>query len=150
MNTMTIALKNAGLTVPVNKRVWLWLKDHPSKTVLEIKNGLGEASDKPIYNAMHDLAARGMVSVTKVKPLRHANEPGPSLVNKYTTLGSEFELLPKRKTPPTVVAKHVASTPTPVTQKEPEKVVGKFAINIENMTLADARALYLQLKEFFG
>ena len=81
---------------------------------------------------------------TPASTYRRSNK-GRTFVNLYTAMGAEFELLPKRKTPPVVVAKHFADTPVP----EPEKVVGKFAINVENMTLRDAKALYLQLKAIF-
>jgi len=144
---MTIAMKNAGLSVPLNKRIWLWLKDHPGKAATELEVALGERRSGYVSSALNDLFQRGMVTCVKTRgsAYRHSNK-GRTFVNLYTAVGTEYELLPKRKTPPAAPAKHFADTPVPA----PEKVVGKSEINIENMTLTDARALYMRLKEFFG
>lgn len=148
MNTMTAAIKSAGLAVPINKRVWLWLKDHPNKTAGEIACALGIAREANVPGTLNDLASRGMV-VSTIVPRAHNVRRGPALVKAYSTRGAEFELLPRRKKTPTAPAKHFADTPVPKPAPEPEKVVGKFAINVENMTLRDAKALYMQLKEIF-
>jgi len=151
MTTMNLAIKNTLLLPPLNKRIWLWLKDHPNKTAREVASALGELRSGHVSNAMHDLLVRDMVSVSIVNASVYSRslkpKPGSKFVGVYAALGREFELLPKRKTQSTVVAKHVANTPVP---PEPEKPVAKFAINIENMTLSEARALYFKLQEFFG
>jgi len=145
MNTMTTAIKSAGLAVPANKRVWLWLKDHPNKTAGEIACALGIARESNVPGVLNDLVSRGM-AVSAVVPRAPNVRRGPAFVKAYCARGAEFELLPRRKKTPTAPAKHFADTPVPA----PEKVVGKSEINIENMTLTDARALYMRLKEFFG
>ena len=146
MTAMTEAIKSAGLAVPVNKRVWLWLKDHPNKTAGEISCALGVPREGNIPGVLNDLLSRGMVVSTMVPRAPNVLR-GPAFVKSYSTRGARFELLPRRKIPLTSPAKHFADTPTPA--PEPEKVVGKFAINVENMTLRDAKALYLQLKAIF-
>jgi len=151
MTTMNLAIKNALLLPPLNKRIWLWLKDHPNKTAREIELAIGETRPGHVSNAVSDLHSRGMLSACAVNqsvyPHGRKTNRGRSFVNVYTALGSEFELLPRPKTPSKVIAKHTANTPVPPTQEKP---VEKFAINIENMTLNEARTLYLKLKEFFG
>lgn len=151
MTTMNLAIKNTLLLPPLNKRIWLWLKDHPNKTAREIELALGETRPGHVSNSVSDLHTRGMVSARAVNnsvyPHGRKTNRGRSLVNVYSALGSEFELLPRPKAPSKIIAKHTASTPLP---PEPEKPVAKFAINIESLTLSDARALYLKLKEFFG
>jgi hypothetical protein len=151
MTTMNLAIKNTLSVPPLNKRIWLWLKDHPNKTAREIELAIGETRPGHVSNSVSDLYTRGMVSARAVNnsvyPNARKTNRGRSFVNVYAALGSEFELLPRPKTPSKVIAKHTANTPVP---SEPEKPVAKFAINIENMTLSEARALYLKLKEFFG
>lgn len=151
MTTMLLALKNAQLAVPLNKRIWLWLKDHPDKTCPELEKALGESRSGHVSNALHDLICRGMISKRGVAPRSHpTRRRGRQLINAYSALGAEFDLLPKRRTDlPEVIAKHAASTPVPHAPPAPEKPVGKFAIDIENMTLSEAHALYLKLQEFF-
>jgi hypothetical protein len=146
MTNMQLALKKAGASVPLTKRVWLWLKDHPGKTAAEIAVALGEARAGHVSNALFGLKSRGMVSAENAQARSRYNRG----VCVYTALGKEYELLPVRNfsAPP---AKHFANTPVPEAAKLPaEKPVGEFAINVENMTLADARVLYAQLKEIFG
>jgi hypothetical protein len=145
---MTSAIKSAGFAVPANKRVWLWLKDHPGKTAGEIRRALGTGGNTNIPGILNDMGSRGMVSVSLIPRAKNVRM-GRLMVNSYVALGAEFELLPRRKKgAPVVIAKHTASTPPPA--PEAEKPVAKFAINIENTTLHDARALYTQLAEFFG
>lgn len=140
MTTMTDALKKVGVTVPHNKRVWNWLKDHPGKTVKEISAALNIPT-AVLYTVVGDMVNRKMLEVGKEHLIRKIGAFGPHKINTYRVVGKEFELLPvpKRKRVETV-------TPPPV-KIEPVK---SKKIDVDNMSVSEARELYDQLKKIFG
>ena len=151
MNQLTMAMKQAGVALPPqNKRIWLWLKDHPSKTTKELSSALNMPLGI-VSTLVSDMYKRGMVSVVRVPTTtRHGS------VGRYSTIGREFELLPKVK-----VKAKPALAPVPVSQpvvekQEPVKVIPKdepaptAAHILETMSVKQAYELYVSLHEMFG
>ena len=144
MTTMTEALKKVGVTVPHNKRIWLWLKDHPGKTAKEISAALNIPMTI-VYTVAGDMHKRKMLKIEKQVLSYNRGKFGPPEVNIYTALGKEFELLPmpKRKKPVTYVKRPEPFPVKPIPEK-PKK------FNVEDMSVSEARELYDQLKKIFG
>lgn len=151
MNTqLQQALSAAGLAIPLNRRVWTWLKDHPEKSSRDIGVALnvtpGDTS-AVLANMYH----RGMVSRYE-RPTR--NRVGSKTEYCYSALGKTFELLPLPKTPkpsttPPMVPMITVPPATPG-YTVPVEMLNAPKINIDNMKLSEARALYDQLKQVFG
>jgi hypothetical protein len=133
MNTITAALKNAGVPVPpLAKRIWLWLKDHPNKTSREVSTALN-AVHSQVATLTNQMYKRGMLEkITGGDMLR------------WKTCIPEYERLPIRKAS-APIAKATCITVPPNFPK-----VLANAVDIEALTLREARALYNQLKEYFA
>lgn len=58
--TMTTALQEAGITLPVNRRIWMWLKDHPRLAAGDLAKTLGIDNQKASAG-LDDLYRRSMV-----------------------------------------------------------------------------------------
>ena len=174
-NTMTAALVSAGFpAVPLNKRVWLWLRDHPGKTCREISTATGAlAGDVSV--ALLDLHRRKMVARNKTKR-RAVNGTRMSLF-EYTTCIREYELLPRpteergvgrapsatacaaiEKTAPDIRILEKTLEPKPPQEQVPADTL-KFRrelpywpqpINIKDLPLSEALRLYGELKAVFG
>lgn len=141
MGNVTDALKTAGVKVPpLNKRVWLWLHDHPNKTYTEI----GAAINEPPSNVSGTLSAmqkRGMVQGAR-EYMRGTNR----LVTRYCTLGKSFALkplpTPKLEAEPKVEVQVAAELP-----KMPPEAVAKSLL--DTLSVKEAFALYQELRAMF-
>jgi len=135
MTVLKDALETAGIRVRLNKRVWLWLKDHPGKTAKEIALALHEDT-KAVSTRLTQMEQRHMVQS------KHAHHKGTSYrgIKEYTALGNTFEVLPIATTPLRVQPYKIHDLVIIPTQKER---------NIDDLTIAEARALYEQLKRMF-
>ena len=144
MNSITQALKTAGAVIPpLNKRVWLWLKDHPGKSAKEIAIAI-QAKHGDVSSTLGNLAKRRMVTVTQDLHLHRAQ------TLRYTTCIREYELLPlpmtKKATPPPVQPKPrpepAPAAPMPPTPKPLMEV-------LENYTLKELRVVRDGLNHLF-
>lgn len=144
MTTMTEALKKVGVTVSHNKRIWLWLKDHPGKTAKEIAAALN-IPITVVYTVTGDMQKRKMLEVSKLTLSYNRGKLGPKEINTYTAVGREFELLPmpKRKEPVTQT-KSVDLVPFKPVPEKPKK------LDVQQMSVAEAKELYDQLRNIFG
>lgn len=151
MNTMAPQLKAAGVALPPLKfRIWNWLKDHPEKTCLEIKAGLGISYEPG--QALIELERGGVVKVysgvnrlTNYKIKRYSVVNSKEFVN--VTLGDIAAMKPKApvlaSVPQTV---HKEAVPT--AKADAPQVI--TMANLDNLTIGEARALYMKLKEMFS
>lgn len=57
---MTDAMRAAGLTLPLNRRVWMWLKDHPKLAAADVAKVL-TIDVAAATGALDDLRSRDMV-----------------------------------------------------------------------------------------
>lgn len=135
MNTITAALKNAGVAVPpLSKRIWLWLKDHPNKTSREICTALN-ASHSQVATLTNQMYKRGMLS-----------KGSADGVLNWKTCIPEYERLPLRKEGAPIAKATSLTLPPPVAPS----MQTRYNFDIEKLTLEDARAIYTQLKKLFG
>jgi DNA-binding MarR family transcriptional regulator len=89
MNAISTALKTSGVKLPpTNKRIWLWLHDHPGRTAKEVANAIGVANSTT-SSQLGSMVSRGMVTAVSEK---HPHRDIQLL--RYTTCIREFELLP--------------------------------------------------------
>jgi hypothetical protein len=127
MNTVTAALRTAGIQIPpLNKRVWLWLKDHPNKSAKEVANAIGVGVTS-VASACSNMSGRGMLIEGQV-PSRAPR--GSRTVAAYTVKYRDFELLhaPPKNRPIRVLA--LAPTPQlplPFQAREPAPVAPPVA-----------------------
>lgn len=107
-NQITEAFKSAGLQpvkIPANKRVWLWLRDHPNKTYKEVAAALGMEQTRASA-VLHELKKRGMLVIVGdiSKGMRHGrNGQSDKKIQRFSCKHKEWELLPmavKKKQPP--------------------------------------------------
>ena len=142
MSDMKTALASAGIKVPANKRIWLWLRDHPGKTYREVAAGV-KCSPVNASGLLSNMAQRGMVSC-QIEPVRGRNQT----IGRYTVIGDEFELLPLPKanpvapTAPAQPAKATAAMPDPMAFN-PERFLAK-------LTLSELRAVHAFTVGLFG
>lgn len=146
MNSITEAMKKVGIVVPLKKRVWLWLKDHPDKTCKEIYLALN-VQQGHVSAELHDMFKRGMVTARK-EVLPGLKRFGERPVNVYRVTSKEYELLPVKKTPRPPVVK-VEGPKVTVAVQEPNPVVKK-KFSIDDLSVYEAKELYDQLKKIFG
>ena len=138
MNTITAALKNAGVAVPpLSKRIWLWLKDHPNKTSREICTALN-APHSQVATLTNQMLKRGMLEKT--------NGGGHENPLRWKTCIPEYERLPIRKASAPIAKATYVTLPPPVAPS----MNSRYNFDIEKLTLEDARVIYAQLKKLFG
>lgn len=155
MNVVAQAFQKAGVSLPpLNKRAWLWLKDHPGKSSKEVAAALGE-SHSSVATVLGNMDLRKML-IVESRVLRGRNAP----VKHYTVKYRDFELLhmPK-KHKLLVLAQHPttgerAPTPTPpppapVTPvPRPEKHPALRVL--EDCTLKELRVIHDALGKLFA
>ena len=155
MNQITQALANAGVKLPpVKYRIWNWLRDHPEKTVTDIEKGLGLAY--PPAQALVEMERGGVLKVYSDM----SKKTGPhgmiykirrySVVDKLNYVDTPASSLKKPKATAKV-------TSYPIAQPEPPKAVPVptapqvvTTSNLDNLTIGEARAIYMRLKEMFS
>lgn len=157
MNTMTTALQEAGIKTPtVMYRIWNWLKDHPEKTAEDVTKALG--SSYPLNTQLTDMYKRGMLTVFKDKSHKKLITGAHPMVFRYSVANPrEYVLLPKPKKKSVKLAKPVIQRPQPSLPKPVPKPVpaptpvstSQAKLDIDNMTVGEAKRIYAQLQEFF-
>ena len=153
-NQLTNALVSAGFPkMSHGKRIWLWLHDHPGKTVTEIEAALGisQSTNAAVY--LRDMLDRGMVS--RVKAHRRNSGSG---AYEYSTCIREYELLPKTKRATQALKNQAAYGPAvsarmPIEDLTPQPIepsVSAQPIDIKALSLVEAYRLYNELCIYFG
>lgn len=143
MSSVSLALKNAGVKVPpLKKRIWLWLKDHPAKSYREISIALNELHTS-VSSTLTEMSSRGMLSYSKAES---EGKKGHN-ITRYSIVSKEYELLPMPiKNSPCKTHTTKVEVDAPIIRIEPKPV---SKIDIEQLTVSEARALYRKLQEFF-
>ena len=151
MNSIGNAMKNAGVKIPSQmERIWNWLTDHPNQTAQEVAKALKFPGTSSLIAQMQrrnmllisydDCRLKGQ-KVKRFKPI----------TKTYILLPQSKETLGQRKK----IVSAAVSTHIPTPLQTPQVTIATlktpaFAWNVEAMTIADARALYLQLHKMFG
>lgn len=118
------------------ERIWMYLKDHPNKTLEEVAAALSMKMNT-VSAAFHDMfAQRGMLKRQRGSRMGRG-------VWEYTALGGTYELLPRK-------AKVKASpAPAPVQLAPDAAPAPRPAFDIEAYTLGELRAIHAQLDKLF-
>lgn len=142
MNIIKDALNTAGIKLPIKRRVWNWLRDHPNKTAREVATALNEKINI-VQTELRDMSMRKMVkgSITLHKPYRGT---GRKSVYEYTVTTNEYELLPYA----TLNAPSQSTVNVVKYERPAEPVNGE--IDVDSLSIAEARRIYDRLKEIFG
>jgi predicted transcriptional regulator len=133
MTKIAEQLKKSGLAVSVNKRVWMYLKDHPDKSAKDIALALN-VHQAQVYVAVNFMSSRKMLTSYIELEKRGV---GRRSIKVYRAAGDRYELLP-------LIQKNQEVT---VIVPEPAK---QIEVNIDTLTVKEAKALYDKLKEIFG
>jgi DNA-binding transcriptional MocR family regulator len=147
MTAMKLALQESGLELPsLRKRCWLWLKDHPGKTAKDVATALN-VKLLTVYQALFNLEKRGMVE-SKTEHRADYRRGAKT----YTVLGGpdyESPPLPKKPRPAPVAEFHSPEFKSQLEKFEKQLAAPRPKVDIELLTLAEARDLYNRLREFF-
>lgn len=142
MTTIGKAIKDAGIAIPTNKRIWQWLKDQGKpRTSAEIGHALNlKASISS--SILSQMQVRRMVAGDK----QFSNHVGRS-VTYYTAIGKSFVVLP--------VPKDLAVLPaskTPITDEiiDVEPKQSKTDALLSTLSVVDAYDLYQRLHAMFN
>lgn len=153
MNSISFAMQNAGMRLPpLNKRVWLWAKDHPSKSAQEIAMALGEKHAN-VSSTLCDMMERNMMDRTDdTKRLRNN---ATIHIWRYTAKGATYELLPKPVKPKasklkpeakaTIKSVPMKLSPYPVAVPEAALVSANPLARLEDCTLRELREVHAAL-----
>jgi hypothetical protein len=145
-NALTTALVTAGLPdMPMTKRIWLWIQDHPGCTMQDIYKGL-KTPTGITGTRISDLHSRKMI--TRTRSFRNTIKGKVDVFELRVTM-KEYELLPRpaKITHPVVAQPSVEHEPAP----QPRfAIVRKNSIDIDAMPVGEARALYQKLHAIFG
>ena len=133
MTKIVEQLKKSGLAVSVNKRVWMYLKDHPNKSAKDIALALN-VQQAQVYVAVNFMSSRKMLTSYIELEKRGV---GRRSIKVYQAVGDRYEMLP----PVQKIQEVTVIMPEPVKQIE---------VNIDTLTVKEAKALYDKLKEIFG
>ena len=148
MNAMTQALVAAGVKTPTQMQIlWTIVRDYPGKPAKFIIDTakLPEASAHAALNVMvHRKMLRFELVPMRVKAGNTFSERG---VRHYYTAIREFELLPPVKKVNRSAPTKPAPAPIPAPLIAAPTPVG---IDLDNLTIAQARVVYRQLKEMFA
>ena len=140
MTTQIIqAFQKAGVKMTKAERIWRYLKDKPGRTLKQIE---AELHMRSINAPIHYMKKAGLLRVEQGRHRAH-------IINLYYAKGTEFcsEGLYARSSEPKSVAPSAAQEP--VVQAAPTPVSNQ-TLNLDNLTIAEARNLYLQLKKMFA
>ena len=157
MNIVKSALNVAGIKVPIKRRIWNWLRDHPSKTAREIATALNEKTNH-VQSELRDMTLRKMVKATPMlhRPYRGA---GRKTLFEYAVTESEYELLPysqfnspsnKLLVPSGKLNDVVKYGTASAAKPETVQPLANAKLDVQALPLAEARRIYEELKEIFG
>jgi len=139
------------IKLTLNKRIWLYVKDHPHTTAGTLEKVLKETLSAT-STSLGALVRRGMlnrVSVVTRNSKRIFEYTAPAKM-------TEYELLPVDKSVVLKDYQHkTAMSPITVSQNGTPVIPSRanlsgLALNVENLTLAEARIVYDKLHILFG
>lgn len=144
------AFEKAGKKPPsMMERIHLWLKDHPHKTSAEVTAAFPDSPTSSVGSLISQMYRRGMLA-------RRQGERHGYGCWEWAIVSPTYELLPPPKSGP---EKRRAAKKT-FTPKEPVVVVPPtpaptmtkpaLPIDVESLTIAQARELYKKLKAMFA
>ena len=146
--TLDKAIKNSGLAIATNKRIWNWLKERGEHTGAEVSVGL-KIPLSVSSSIISGMVNRKMLAVNK-KFSKHAGR----LIGYYSACGREFMILPptvKVKAPVSEIV--VAPPPAPNTLEQIVSTIPtvKSIDDILNsLSVVQAHKLYQQLDIIFN
>ena len=159
MTDLHIALKAAGVKLPSQlERIWVWLKDHQPQSARQIEITLKIPQASSILSQME---TRRMVSSVK-----ELDRSSGFTTKRFSVVGRTYELLPKPKKTPFKAAAPAAPVinildlkPGPIMQapqivsidtRAPWQIFTPAApLDLDALTIAEARALYIRLASMF-
>lgn len=139
--------KRVKAALPLVQRAWLYVKDHPGSTPAKVGAVLKETPSKA-SGALGVAFQRGMLTRVEVRDSKIKGHP-----YAYTVPGhmKEYELLPLPKD-----KRRLNGRPASVLDITPPKAPdiaevrkAELSLVIDTLTIAEARALYLQLHRMF-
>ena len=139
MTTLPKALKEAGIAIPVNRRIWQWLKDQGPHTSTEVAAALN-ITNASASSILSQLANRKMVTEDK-RVSRLARRP----VTYYGAIGKTFVLLPIIKVKTQVKKEVVVPVPIEVLPKK-----SKVEDILDSLSVVDAYDLFQRLNMMFN
>lgn len=155
MNDIAEALKTAGVKIPSQmKRIWVYIKDHPNVSKETLSKAL-KLKPGNVSSLLTQMVSRNMINRRQDERMTTwKNISKKRLLWVYYTDMIEYHILPVfkihkpaapvaqfNKTLHTTCASAVEVTPVTPTPKR---------LTVGDMKLSEARALYLELKEYFG
>ena len=131
------AFQKAGVKMTKAERIWRYLKDKPGRTLKQIE---AELHMQSINAPIHYMKKAGL--------LRVEQQQNNHKVNLHFACGSEFsnEGLYSKPLKRAVTAPKVV----PKLEQVPQISQASTTLNLDNLTIAEARNLYLQLKKMFA
>lgn len=140
MTTMEQAMIQAGVPVPSKReRIWRFVKDNPGKTSAEMVKALSGIPAGTIYGQLSMMTKCGMLYT------EHSRSGTRSRALIYFTDMDSYKTLPA----PKAGNGKTEQAPAPVvTPPAADQVMSVTAV--DQLTVAQARQLYLQLKKMFG
>ena len=138
---MEIALKKAGVTIlPLNQRIWQFVKDNPGCTSSTIISKVSGADQRRIS----DLKARGLLAVAYDY---RRDKSGHMRALSLFTASPVYDPT-SRPRPAKPKAKAEPKPKVEPTTKEPATPPCK--VDLDSLTIAEARQLYAKLKRMFS
>lgn len=147
-NQMTVALKEAGVKLPTQQeQLWRIVKDQPGSTYKEIAGRARHLNPSSISSQLNQMVARGMMYT---KLCDRTGRKGNTEARRYFTDQDTYASLPFTKKPAVVRDPRPAALTPPPTGYEPIAAKPAHHIDLDSMTVAQARGLYQQLHKMFG
>ena len=141
MTTQIIqAFQKAGVKMTKPERIWRYLKDKPGRTLKQIE---AELHMQSINAPIHYMKKAGLLRVEQQQQQQNNRKVNLHFArgNEFSNEGLYIRPLKFAVTPPKVV---------PNLEQVPQIPQAPTAINLDNLTIAEARNLYLQLKKMFA
>ena len=134
---MSTAIKEAGISIPANKRIWMWLKDQGPHTAMEAGKALG------LSEASSSANLSGLLQRRMVEGVKKYQEHSKRGVTYYAAIGREFQLLPLPK------PKSVKERPMVIVEPSKPK---KSTVDelLDNMSVVEAFEVYKRLSLMFN
>ena len=178
MSAVVNALRDAGVKVPTVKyRIWNWLRDHAEKTSDDVQKALGLAY--PPSQSLVDMERDGVLKaysdvsrkkglkgveyrikrysvVNKaeyVEPVRKVHKKKPAPAECFVNTPSHYKERVRIKVAPdplpTFALREMLDKASIAPRKPITMVIKRHPVNLDDLTIKQARALYDDLKELF-
>ena len=140
MNQLTNALAKAGVPLPtIKERLWRVIKDEPGLTASQLSKRLSGIPVGTISSQLNLMETRGMVYAVGTKGR------GPiGKAKAYHTDMAAYTL------PPPVKTNGKKAEPSPASAVSTNRQPVEMSIDLDSLTIREAKALYAKLKEMFA